>query len=206
MDWQGGKTFEYTEKHHRQPHLLRYRITWPKPEPLAPLELVSDVEPTTKVIVHMGMPTQTVEVPGRISSSGEIIRPFDADLFRSRLAKLKTADPKPESITISLINSFANPTHERQVAEATRAEFPGLPLSLSSDVLPEIMEYERTVTTVANAYVKPIVHRYLTNLEAKLQGTEVKVLRSDGGLSGANVAKEHCATLLYSVSPSSPTC
>lgn len=78
-------------------------------------------------------------------------------------------------------------------------EFPGLPLSLSSDILPEIMEYERTVTTVANAYVKPVVHRYLANLEARLQGTEVKVLRSDGGLSSADVAKEHCATLLYSV-------
>lgn len=62
------------------------------------------------------------------------------------------------------------------------------------------MEYERTVTTVANAYVKPVVNRYLEKLEKKLEGTSVKVLRSDGGLSSASVAKEHCATLLYSVS------
>jgi 5-oxoprolinase (ATP-hydrolysing) len=61
------------------------------------------------------------------------------------------------------------------------------------------MEYERTVTTVANAYVKPNVHRYLANLEAALKGIPINVLRSDGGLSGASIAKEHCATLLYSV-------
>ncbi|KXN87731.1 5-oxoprolinase [Leucoagaricus sp. SymC.cos] len=154
-------------------------ITWPKPEPLAPLEL-------------------TIEVPGRVSSSGEIIRPFNADLLLTRLSKLKTSNLKPESITISLINSFANPIHEHQVAQIVRSEFPDIPISLSSDVLPEIMEYERTVTTVANAYVKPVVHRYLANLEKRLKGTDVKVLRSDGGLSSASVAKDHCASLLYS--------
>ncbi|KAF5357830.1 hypothetical protein D9756_001803 [Leucocoprinus leucothites] len=165
-------------------------ITWPKPEPLAPLEL-------------------TIEVPGRISSTGEIIRPFDPSLLLSRLSKLKhtlssnntnPTHPKPESITISLINSFANPIHEHQVASLVRSEFPDIPISLSSDVLPEIMEYERTVTTVANAYVKPVVGRYLKNLEERLvEGrTDVKVLRSDGGLSSAGVAKEHCASLLYS--------
>ncbi|KAF7777449.1 hypothetical protein Agabi119p4_3521 [Agaricus bisporus var. burnettii] len=154
-------------------------ITWSKPEPLAPLEL-------------------TIEVPGRISSSGEVVRPFDAELLRTRLQKLKNSKTRPESITISLINSFANPTHERQVAQLVRTEFPGIPLSLSSDVLPEIMEYERTVTTVANAYVKPVVHRYLANLETALKDIPVNVLRSDGGLSGASIAKEHCATLLYS--------
>lgn len=145
------------------------------------------------------MNEQTVEVPGRISSSGEIIRPFDAELLRTRLQKLKISATKPESITISLINSFANPIHEQQVAAVARAEFPGVPLSLSSEVLPEIMEYERTVTTVANAYVKPVVHQYLENLEYRLKDTQVKVLRSDGGLSSASIAKEHCATLLYSV-------
>jgi 5-oxoprolinase (ATP-hydrolysing) len=62
------------------------------------------------------------------------------------------------------------------------------------------MEYERTVSTVANAYVKPVVNLYLENLEERLEGTSVKVLRSDGGLSSASVAKEHCASLLYSVS------
>lgn len=73
-------------------------------------------------------------------------------------------------------------------------------MSLSSDVLPEIMEYERTVTTVANSYVKPVIGKYLVSLEEKLKDVDVKVLRSDGGLSTASVAKEHCASLLYSVS------
>lgn len=173
-----------------------YRITWPKPEPLAPLELVRWCA-FSRDCAQMN--EQTVEVPGRISSSGEIIRPFDAELLRTRLQKLKISATKPESITISLINSFANPIHEQQVAAVARAEFPGVPLSLSSEVLPEIMEYERTVTTVANAYVKPVVHQYLENLEYRLKDTQVKVLRSDGGLSSASIAKEHCATLLYSV-------
>jgi len=61
------------------------------------------------------------------------------------------------------------------------------------------MEYERTVTTVASSYVKPVIGRYLANLEERLRDVDIKVLRSDGGLSSASVAKEHCANLLYSV-------
>jgi 5-oxoprolinase (ATP-hydrolysing) len=153
-------------------------IVWPKPTPLAPLEL-------------------TIEVPGRIATNGAEVRPFDGALLRDRLARLK-ADP-PESITVSLINSFANATHEHAVADILREELPGVPLSLSCEVLPEIMEYERTVTAVANAYVKPVLERYLGSLQARLGATELRVLRSDGGLASVAVAKEHCASLLYSV-------
>ncbi|KAJ7595975.1 Hydantoinase/oxoprolinase-domain-containing protein [Mycena floridula] len=156
-------------------------IVWPKPEPLAPLEL-------------------TIEVPGRISTTGEIIREFDEAPFRSRLSVLKRLpeSERPESITISLINSFANPAHELAVAAVVASEFPNLSVSLSSQVLPEMMEYERTVTTVANSYVKPVASLYLENLQAKLGATVLKVLRSDGGLASVDVAKEHCVNLLYS--------
>jgi len=140
-------------------------------------------------------------VPGRISSTGEIIRPFDETLLRARLSKLRSIpNLKPEAITISLINSFTNPIHEHQTASVVRSEFPDLPVSLSSDVLPEIMEYERTVTAVANSYVKPVIGKYLVSLEERLKDVDIKVLRSDGGLSTASVAKENCASLLYSVS------
>ncbi|TFK42837.1 Hydantoinase/oxoprolinase-domain-containing protein [Crucibulum laeve] len=154
-------------------------IVWTKPEPLAPLDM-------------------TIEVPGRIASSGEVVRPLDDTLLRSRLQKLKSLSPLPESITISLFNSFANPDHEVKAAKLVREEFPNIPISLSSDLLPEIMEYERTVTTVANAYVKPVVHKYLTNLQNRLGKTELRVLRSDGGLASVGVAKENCANLLFS--------
>ncbi|KAF9021681.1 hypothetical protein BDZ89DRAFT_1071218 [Hymenopellis radicata] len=154
-------------------------IVWPKPVPLAPLEM-------------------TIEVSGRISSSGEIVRPFDEAALRASLSRLKQLSDPPQSITISLINSFANPCHERQVADVVKSEWPGLPLSLSSEILPEIMEYERTVTTVANAYVKPVIGTYLQTLQEKLGKTELRVLRSDGGLAGVKVAVDHCASLLYS--------
>ncbi|KAI0035796.1 Hydantoinase/oxoprolinase-domain-containing protein [Vararia minispora EC-137] len=152
-------------------------IVWPKPTPLAPLEL-------------------TIEVPGRIATDGTEVRPLDGVLLRERLAPLKAS--LPESITVSLINSFANPAHERAVADILHDELPGVPLSLSSDILPEIMEYERTVTTVANAYVKPTLEKYLGSLQERLGRTELRVLRSDGGLASVAVAKEHCASLLYS--------
>ncbi|KAF9002016.1 5-oxoprolinase [Cyathus striatus] len=155
-------------------------IVWPKPKPLASLDM-------------------TIEVPERISTSGKIVRPVDEKLLRSRISAMKALwSFPPESVTICLINSFANPAHEREVARIIQEELPGLPLSLSVDVLPEIMEYERTVTTVANAYVKPVVTKYLANLAKKLGDMQIRVLRSDGGLASMYVAQEHCVNLLYS--------
>lgn len=142
---------------------------------------------------------QTVEVPGRISSSGKVVRPVDETVLRLSLTKLKELPNPPESITVSLINSFANPAHEQQVAAVVKEEFPDIPLSLSSEILPEIMEYERTVTAVANAYVKPVLSTYIENLQDKLGNTELRILRSDGGLAGVKVAIDHCASFLYSV-------
>lgn len=138
-------------------------------------------------------------MPGRISSSGQVVRPLDETVLRSRLEVLKTLPHPPESITISLINSFANSSHEDEVARIVQSVFPLIPLSLSSQVLPEMMEYERTVTTVANAYVQPLVGKYLENLQMELGETELRVLRSDGGLASVDMAKEHPVNLLYSV-------
>lgn len=81
---------------------------------------------------------KTIEVPGRISSSGEIIRAFDKAVLLARLAPLK--EDVPESICVSLINSFANFEHEEAVKALLEVEFPGVPISLSSEILPEVME------------------------------------------------------------------
>ncbi len=154
-------------------------IIWPKPEPLAALE-------------------DTVEVVGRLASDGTVIREIDEDDIRAQLSRLEGV----EALAVSLINSFANGDHERRVGEIAAEVLPGVPVSLSSDVLPEMREYERTVTTVANAYVQPQVKRYVSSLvdqlaEAGVAG-ELAILRSDGGLSAARLATESPVTMLLS--------
>ena len=154
-------------------------IIWPKPEPLAALE-------------------DTVEVVGRLASDGTVIRDLDEDDIRAQLSRLEGV----EALAVSLINSFANGDHERRVGDIAAEVLPGVPVSLSSDVLPEMREYERTVTTVANAYVQPQVKRYVSSLvdqlaEAGVAG-ELAILRSDGGLSAARLATESPVTMLLS--------
>jgi N-methylhydantoinase A len=154
-------------------------IIWPKPEPLAALE-------------------NTVEVDERIASDGTVIRPLDEDDVRAQLGRLGGV----QALAVSLINSFADPAHERRIAEIAAEVLPGVPVSLSSDVLPELREYERTVTTVANGYVQPQVKRYVETLSAKLHdggvSGELAILRSDGGLSGARAAVDSPVTMLLS--------
>ncbi|MGY1827074.1 hydantoinase/oxoprolinase family protein [Blastococcus sp. SYSU DS0541] len=156
-------------------------IIWPKPEPLAALE-------------------NTVEIDERIASDGAVVRPLDEDDVRAQLAKLQAAGI--EALAVSLINSFADPAHERRVAELAAELLPGIPVSLSSDVLPELREYERTLTTVANGYVQPQVKRYVQNLAGQLRAGGVEgslaILRSDGGLSSADKAIDAPVTMLLS--------
>ncbi|MBN9101388.1 MULTISPECIES: hydantoinase/oxoprolinase family protein [unclassified Pseudonocardia] len=154
-------------------------IIWPKPEPLAALE-------------------NTVEVDERLASDGTVIRELDEDDVRAQLAKLGSVD----ALAVSLINSFSDPAHEKRIAEIAAELLPGVPVSLSSDVLPELREYERTVTTVANGYVQPQVKRYVETLRGQLreggvQG-ELAILRSDGGLSSADAAIASPVTMLLS--------
>ena len=145
-------------------------IIWPKPEPLAPLEL-------------------TVEAPGRLASDGTEVRKFDEDSFKNRLEAI--IKQKPDSVTISFINSFANPAHEQEARKIVSDLLPDTPVSISSEVLPELMEYERTITTVVNSYVEPRVSLYLDNLLTRLEGKtkHLRILRSDGGLSSVGLAR-----------------
>ncbi len=156
-------------------------IIWPKPEPLAALE-------------------NTVEVDERIASDGSVVRELDEDDVRAKLESL--AGSGVQALAVSLINSFADPAHERRIAAIAAEVLPGVPVSLSSDVLPEMREYERTLTTVANGYVQPQVQRYVQNLADQLaaggvQG-ELAILRSDGGLSSAPSAVGSPVTMLLS--------
>ena len=142
----------------------------------------------------------TIEADERISAKGEVVRALDEAALRASLRTLKSQ--KIEALTVSLINSFANESHERRVRKIAQEELPGIPVSLSSDVVPEMQEYERTVTTVANSYVGPRVDRYVKNLQAKLnqaaQNVKLHILRSDGGLASASSAADFPVNLLMS--------
>lgn len=156
-------------------------IIWPKPEPLAKLE-------------------DTVEIKGRIDAAGKEIRPLDEADVRIQLTKLK--EQGVEAVTIALMNAYLNGSHERRVAQLAAEILPGVLVSLSHEVLPEMQEYERTLTTVANASVRPVVSKYVKNLRDKLRGLDMQgriaLLRSDGGLMSSEKSEEHPVSLLMS--------
>ena len=156
-------------------------IIWPKPEPLARLE-------------------DTVEIEGRMDARGEELRPVDDANIRAALTRLK--ERGVEAVTVSLINAYLNGAHEIRVGELAREIMPGVPVSLSHVVLPEMQEYERTLTAVANASVRPVVGHYVRNLREKLRGSgmagKLALLRSDGGLMSSEKAEEHPVSLLMS--------
>jgi len=156
-------------------------IIWPKPEPLAPLEL-------------------TVEAIERVASDGTVVRELDEPAIAAQLRRLGAHGI--QALAVALINSFANPDHERRIGKLAERELPGIPVSLSSTVLPEFREYERTVTTVANSYVQPQVSGYVANLARQLAASgipgELAMLRSDGGLASPDVAASNPVSLLLS--------
>ena len=156
-------------------------IIWPKPQPLAALE-------------------DTVEVAGRMNAAGEEVRPIDEQEIRAALRHLKAQGV--EAITVSLINAYTNGAHEKRIGELASEIMQDVPVSLSHEILPEMQEYERTLTTVANAAVRPVVGNYVRNLRDKLQIAGMKgklsLLRSDGGLMSAEKAEEHPVNILMS--------
>ena len=156
-------------------------IVWPKPTPMARLE-------------------DTVEVKGRMDAQGREVRPLDEADVREKLERLKARGV--EALTVSLINGYLNGDHESRIGALAREIMPDIPISLSHEVLPEMQEYERTLTTVANAAVRPIVGRYVRNLRARLEAIEMtgrlSLLRSDGGLMSSQKSELHPVSLLMS--------
>lgn len=148
----------------RMPRL--YDMAWEKPPPL--------VERYLRRVVDE-----------RIDHKGHVERPLDLDDAAAQIDALLAE--KVEAIAVCLLNSFANPAHELAIKELLQRKSPRLPISISYDVLPEIKEYERTSTTVINAYVMPIVATYLAALRKGLDAAgipaQLLLMQSNGGLT-----------------------
>ena len=141
-----------------------------------------------------------VEVTERIDAGGQIVTPLDAASLDRAIEQLK--DQGVESVAVALLFSFLAPEHERQVRAALEAAMPGIPVSISSEVDPVFREYERTVVTAFDAYVKPVVARYLTNLDGNLAragvAAPVQIMQSRGGLAGGEIARQRPVRLFLS--------
>ena len=170
-----------TENFEQVLHLARSQTPGPlagwiimqKPDPLADLELTRGVKE-------------------RMNARGEIVTPMDEAHARTLIQEL--VDGGAESITVSLINSYANPVHEQRLKTLIQEVAGDISISLSSEILPEFREYERTLVTVMNAYVGPSMRRYLSGFEEKLRSIQfsphVNIVRSDGGLMSVARASE----------------
>ena len=165
----------------RQRNPILYAVFWEKPAPLVPRRLCR-------------------EVTERIGADGEIVTVLDLAEARSVLADLVRQDVV--SVAVCLINACVNPVHEQAIAKLAREEFPDLVISLSSHVSPEWSEYERTSTTVTNAYVKPILRDYVGTLRRELRQRGVTaaldIMQSSGGVMPADAAVEKAAFCLDS--------
>ena len=155
----------------RMPRL--YDMTWQKPPVLVPRYL-------------------RVTVDERLDAAGRVQRPLaSADAER---AVRRLLDEGVEAIAVCLLHAYANPVHERLLKDVIERLAPDLPCAISSEVLPEIREYERTSTTVIDAYVQPVVRRYLRSLQHHLEATGARapllLMQSNGGLTTARAAAE----------------
>ncbi len=163
----------------RMPRL--YDIAWEKPPPLVPRYLRRVVDE-------------------RVDGKGIVERALDLCEAEAQIDAL--LNEKVEAIAVCLLNSFVNPVHELAIKEALQRKAPQLPISISYDVLPEIKEYERTSTTVINAYVMPIVATYLRALRKGLDAAGIParllLMQSNGGLTTDSAAAERPMNIIES--------
>ena len=154
----------------RMPQL--YKMDWDKPRPLVPRRL-------------------RFEVSERMGANGEIVQPLDPASVVAALDRMQQQGV--DSVAVCLLHAYANPVHERAVVDLIRRHAPYLSISASHQVLPEIREYERTSTTVVNAFVKPVVDSYLASVERGVKGLGVDaplmVMQSSGGIARADSAR-----------------
>jgi N-methylhydantoinase A len=149
----------------------QYDLNIVLPEPLVPR--------------HLRLP-----VPERLDNEGNVLLPLDVAAVRALVPVLQRE--RVESIAVGLLHAFVNPTHERRVRDILAEQLPDIPISLSSEVSPEMREWERFSTTVANAYVQPLMARYLRELANGLHGIgvsgQVYLMLSGGGLTTIDTA------------------
>lgn len=158
-----------------------YNLQTDKPAPLVPRRLC-------------------LEVTERLNYLGEVLEPLDEADVLAAIEQFRAEGIT--SIAVCLLHSYRNPQHEQRIGALLREHYPEAVVSLSSDIAPEIREYWRTSTTVVNAYVAPIVRRYLDNLEQRLRasnyGAPVLIMQSSGGVVGAAAARERPVAMLES--------
>lgn len=158
-----------------------YDLTVDTPEPLVPRYL-------------------RVEVDERVGSKGQVVRPLDEASVVRAVNYLK--DQQVETIAVCLLFSFLNPEHERRVKEICHALYPQAYVSVSSEICPEFREFERSSTTVINAYLQPIVERYIGNLIQmlcdKYGKVEVRIMQASGGAMSAETARDHAVNIVNS--------
>jgi N-methylhydantoinase A len=153
----------------RIPHM--YDPMWRKPPPLVPRRL-------------------RLEVSERMAADGTVVRPLDEAEAREVAARLREAGV--ESIAVCLLHSYLHPEHEQRLGGILREELPDVAISLSSEILREQREYERSATTVVNAYVRPLMGRYVADIRRGLDGAGVTapltIMQSSGGVMTATDA------------------
>ena len=141
-----------------------------------------------------------IEVPERTDRHGREIEPLNVAVLRTRLQALEASDI--ESLAVCLLNSYVAPEHERQAAAVLAEVFPGRHISLSTELWPEIREYERAMVAVLNAYVQPVMSRYLRGLRQDAQAigmhTKLYITQSNGGVMSASTAEDKPVRTLLS--------
>jgi N-methylhydantoinase A len=179
LEYRGARTALITTRGFRDVLEIRrlrvgrlYDLGWEKPAPLVPRRL-------------------RFEVTERLDATGRVVTPLEAD-EAARVVEAVLGEGI-EALAVSLVHAYANGEHERRIGELVAQRAPGLTCSLSSELLPEIGEYERTSTTVINAYVGPVVERYLGALQTGLQHTGIAapllMMQSSGGVMHAETAR-----------------
>jgi N-methylhydantoinase A len=146
-------------------------------------------------------PRLTGEVKERVDFRGNVLRELDEAALRDTVRKLKAQNI--ESLAVCLLFAFLHPEHEARVRAIVREEMPDCSVSLSSDVLPQIREYYRLSTTVINAYLQPILARYIAQLDRRLAGTGVAtrqkyIMQSNGGMATFTAAARRAVTTVLS--------
>ncbi|MBT6441662.1 MAG: hydantoinase/oxoprolinase family protein, partial [Alphaproteobacteria bacterium] len=158
----GFRDVPFIQRGKRKSH---YDITWIKSKPLAKRRYC-------------------FEIGGRITARGEEIEPLDENEVRA-LARKIAADPNIKATAVCLLFSYVQPSHEQRVAAIFAEECPDKPVSISYEVLPKWKEYERASTTIADAYIRPLVSHHIGHIENQLTerglSKQVAVIKSNGG-------------------------
>ncbi len=139
-------------------------------------------------------------VPERMDVRGRVLTPLDENAVSALIPELKRL--RTESVAVGFLHSYANPAHERRVGQLLARELPGLSVSLSCDVCPEVREFERFTTTTANAYVRPLMSNYLGRLDERLTAIGLRcpilLMTSGGGLTTLETARRFPIRLVES--------